>query len=83
MPTGAEGGSALGLKLQCGQTGEISSSCEVSAKQLFSPAGRCWNSVRCWSGIRSIDEASPQQAAGYQAENLIVMRNHGFSNSSL
>jgi len=29
------------------------------------------------------NEASPQQAAGYQAENLIVMRNHGFSNSSL
>ena len=30
-----------------------------------------------------VNEASPQQAAGYQEENLIVMRNHGFSNSSL
>jgi hypothetical protein len=29
------------------------------------------------------NEASPQQAAGYQEENLIMMRNHGFSNSSL
>ncbi len=29
------------------------------------------------------DEASPQQAAGYQEENLFRMRNHGFSNSSL
>src|SRR5881296_1300291 len=29
------------------------------------------------------DEASPQQAAGYQEENLLMMRNHGFSNSSL
>src|SRR5438093_9838125 len=28
-------------------------------------------------------EASPQQAAGYQEENLLMMRNHGFSNSSL
>jgi len=31
----------------------------------------------------SANEASPQQAAGYQEENLIMMRNHGFSNSSL
>jgi hypothetical protein len=30
-----------------------------------------------------LNEASPQQAAGYQEENLIMMRNHGFSNSSL
>ena len=30
-----------------------------------------------------LNEASPQQAAGYQEENLILMRNHGFSNSSL
>ena len=29
------------------------------------------------------NEASPQQAAGYQEENLLMMRNHGFSNSSL
>jgi hypothetical protein len=29
------------------------------------------------------NEASPQQAAGYQKENLLRMRNHGFSNSSL
>src|SRR5215510_3712443 len=29
------------------------------------------------------NEASPQQAAGYQEESLIMMRNHGFSNSSL
>lgn len=29
------------------------------------------------------NEASPQQAAGYQEENPIMMRNHGFSNSSL
>src|SRR6266852_4842456 len=29
------------------------------------------------------NESSPQQAAGYQEENLILMRNHGFSNSSL
>jgi hypothetical protein len=32
---------------------------------------------------RGENEASPQQAAGYQEENLIMMRNHGFSNSSL
>jgi len=31
----------------------------------------------------SRNEASPQQAAGYQEENLLMMRNHGFSNSSL
>jgi hypothetical protein len=30
-----------------------------------------------------LNESSPQQAAGYQEENLILMRNHGFSNSSL
>jgi hypothetical protein len=30
-----------------------------------------------------LNETSPQQAAGYQEENLILMRNHGFSNSSL
>ena len=29
------------------------------------------------------NEDSPQQATGYQKENLIMMRNHGFSNSSL
>jgi hypothetical protein len=29
------------------------------------------------------NEASPQQAMGYQEENLLMMRNHGFSNSSL
>src|SRR5712691_605028 len=31
----------------------------------------------------SRNESSPQQATGYQEENLILMRNHGFSNSSL
>jgi len=29
------------------------------------------------------NETSPQQAAGYQKENLLRMRHHGFSNSSL
>ena len=38
-----------------------------------------------WSTVSGIyfNEASPQQAAGYQQESRIVMRNHGFSNSSL
>jgi tetratricopeptide (TPR) repeat protein len=30
-----------------------------------------------------IHEDSPQQATGYQKENRLLMRNHGFSNSSL
>src|SRR5712671_1291580 len=29
------------------------------------------------------NEDSPQQATGYQKENRLLMRNHGFSNSSL
>jgi hypothetical protein len=33
---------------------------------------------------RGLDnEDSPQQATGYQKENRLLMRNHGFSNSSL
>jgi adenine-specific DNA-methyltransferase len=32
---------------------------------------------------QSINEDSPQQATGYQKENRLLMRNHGFSNSSL
>jgi hypothetical protein len=30
-----------------------------------------------------LNEDSPQQATGYQKENRLLMRNHGFSNSSL
>jgi hypothetical protein len=37
VAAGAVGGSPPGLKLQCGQTGDASSSCSVSAKQLFRP----------------------------------------------
>src|SRR3989442_12983774 len=33
--------------------------------------------------LREANEASPQQATGYQEEKLLMMRNHGFSNSSL
>jgi hypothetical protein len=36
-----------------------------------------------WSMPRRINEDSPQQATGYQKENRLLMRNHGFSNSSL
>jgi peptide/nickel transport system substrate-binding protein len=32
---------------------------------------------------QSSNEDSPQQATGYQKENRLLMRNHGFSNSSL
>jgi hypothetical protein len=32
---------------------------------------------------REPNEDSPQQATGYQKENRLLMRNHGFSNSSL
>jgi|GEM_PF-5816910 len=32
---------------------------------------------------KGFDEDSPQQATGYQKENRLMMRNHGFSNSSL
>jgi hypothetical protein len=28
-------------------------------------------------------ENTPKQASGYQEEEIILMRNHGFSNSSL
>jgi hypothetical protein len=31
----------------------------------------------------AMNEDSPQQATGYQKENRLLMRNHGFSNSSL
>jgi hypothetical protein len=43
----------------------------------------CSNVVRESSLILKANEASPQQAAGYQEEHLVMMRNHGFSNSSL
>ena len=33
--------------------------------------------------VEAGNEASPQQATGYQKEDHIMMRNHGFSNSSL
>ena len=33
--------------------------------------------------LSSRNEDSPQQATGYQKENRLLMRNHGFSNSSL
>jgi hypothetical protein len=36
-----------------------------------------------YPGVVVINEDSPQQATGYQKENRLLMRNHGFSNSSL
>ncbi len=35
------------------------------------------------AGFATDNEDSPQQATGYQKENRLMMRNHGFSNSSL
>src|SRR5712691_7870812 len=43
---------------------------------------RTW-SVRCPKRVVLFNEDSPQQATGYQKENRLLMRNHGFSNSSL
>jgi hypothetical protein len=40
-------------------------------------------STKVTGGPQYTNETSPQQAAGYQEEILLVMRNHGFSNSSL
>ena len=54
---------------------------------LFHRRYQLWARViRCGASLvpaDAVNEGSPQQAAGYQEENLIMMRNHGFSNSSL
>jgi ketosteroid isomerase-like protein len=36
-----------------------------------------------FASVQGPNEDSPQQATGYQKENRLLMRNHGFSNSSL
>jgi hypothetical protein len=49
--------------------------------ELDSLSGRIAQALHPGHDIRNED--SPQQATGYQKENRLLMRNHGFSNSSL